>query len=110
MLTSAPVTAAREIQDQVAREAESWERPAFAKGFPRDAELDALVRAFELGNYAFVRAEAPKLAARATDEKIAAAARELRKRLDPDPLAYALLALTTALLAFLTGWFLWHRY
>lgn len=85
---------------------EGWERPAFAKGFPRDVELDALVRAFEMGNYARVRAEAPKLAERADDPEISAAARELRERINPDPLAYLVLGLTTALLIFLTGWFL----
>lgn len=85
-----------------------WERPAFAKNFPRDEELDELVRAFEEGNYARVRAEAPRLAERATSPEVSQAARELRKRLDPDPLAYVLLGLTTALLTFLSGWFLWH--
>lgn len=105
---SALVTAAREIKDEVASSAKGWERPAFAKRFPRDPELDALVEAFEKGNYARVRLEAPQLAERASDLAVAAAARELRKRLDPDPLAHVLLALTAALLAFLTGWFLWH--
>lgn len=87
---------------------EGWERPAFAKAFPRRPELDGLVRAFEEGNYARVRIEAPRLAETADDPAVIAAARELRRRLEPDPLAYLLLALTAALLAFLSGWFLWH--
>lgn len=87
---------------------ESWERPAFARGFPRDPALDALVQAFEAGDYGRVRLQAPKLANEAEDPAVRKAAAELRRRIDPDPLAYWLLALTATLLAFLTGWFLWH--
>lgn len=86
------------------------ERPAFAIDFPRTPELDALVEAFERGNYAHVRAEAPKLAERAKDPAVAAAARELRARLDPDPIAYLLLALPLALLVFFSAWFVWHAH
>src|SRR5262245_20879413 len=41
---------------------EGWERPGFVLDFPKDPELDRVVRAFELGNYVFVREEAQKLA------------------------------------------------
>lgn len=111
MLASPPMAAAAQspTSEPIPAE-EGWERPAFAKSFPREEELDDLVRAFEEGNYARVRVEAPKLAERATDPEVSKAARELRKRLDPDPLAYVVLSLTTALLAFLSGWFLWHSH
>jgi hypothetical protein len=83
-------------------------RPSFARHFPADPELDALVVAFEEGDYRKVRREAPALAARAKDPEVAKSARELRARLDPDPLAVYLLALPFVLLLFLSVWFLWH--
>jgi hypothetical protein len=55
-----------------------------------------------------VRDEAPKLAARATDERVRAAANDLRARLEPDPLSKALLALTLVLLAGLSAWWCTH--
>jgi hypothetical protein len=89
---------------------ESFERPAFAEAFPRTPELDALVEAFERGDHARVRTDAPKLAERSDDPRVAAAARELRARLDPDPIAYVLLGLPFLLLVFLSAWFLWHAH
>jgi len=84
--------------------ADGRERPIFVLGFPHDAELDRLVRAFELGNYAYVREHAPKLAAQGGTEQIRAAARELARRIDPDPLIKILLALSIALLLALVFW------
>jgi hypothetical protein len=83
--------------------------PSFARDFPRHPELDALVAAFEAGNYARVRVEAPALAARA-DEPAAVreAARELRRRLDPDPLAAVMIGLAVALLAFFAIYYWTH--
>ena len=85
-------------------------RPSFARDFPRDDALDALVSAFSAGNYALVRAEAPKLAASTTDDDVRRAARVLRERVDADPLAKLLLALAlTALVLFvLSAWWLTH--
>lgn len=83
-------------------------RPSFARGFPEDAELDALVEAFASGNYARVRAEAPALAERTDRDDVRAAARLLRERLEPDPLAKSLLLLTAALLVGLSFWFVAH--
>ena len=77
------------------------ERPAFHAWFPRDEELQALVRAFEVGNYALVRERAPKLAQNAESEKVRAAARELMARIEPDPLMKYLLLAATLLLVFL---------
>lgn len=110
MLSHAAVTAAPDIKDEVAHPSEDWERPAFAKRYPRHPELDALVRAFEEGDYARVRVEAPALAERVEDAAVAEAARELRKRLEPDRLASTVVGLTAVLLAFLTGWFYLHQH
>jgi hypothetical protein len=82
--------------------------PAFAIGWPRDAELTALVTAFEAGDYARVRREAPALAQRTEDRDVRRAARELAKRLDPDPVAVYMLAAAAMLLVFLAGWYWSH--
>lgn len=65
-------------------------RPPFARDWPRGTELEPLLVAFRVGNFALVRREAPLLEARALerqDEELAAHARELRQRIQPDPLA-----------------------
>lgn len=90
--------------------ADDWRRLPFTRAYPRDPELDALVAAFEKGNYAKVRAEAPLLAKRATDAEVARAARDLRARIEPDPLASYLIAGTGLLLAFLVAWFYTHQH
>ena len=87
-----------------ALDARGGERPAFVLEFPRDPELDRLVRAFEAGNYALLRSDAAGVAARATDPVVREAALELRRRIDPDPLARALLVLSVLLLVALTIW------
>jgi hypothetical protein len=85
---------------------EGW--PAFARDFPADAELTRLVEAFERGEYALVREAAPRLANSTEDDDVRRAARELRRRLDPDPLAVYLLGVAAALLVFLAYWFWTH--
>lgn len=82
--------------------------PAFAHDFPSDPALDALVAAFEAGDYARVRKEAPALARSTDRDDVRAAARELRRRLDPDPLAAYLLGIAAVLLVFLAGWYWLH--
>jgi hypothetical protein len=89
-------------------DAQGRERPQFILGFPEDPELDSLVRAFEAGNYARVRREAPELARRTTDARVRAAARELRRRIDPDPALRYVLLTTLALLAVLVYWAYGH--
>jgi len=84
-------------------------RPPFARKYPRTPEIDALLAAFEAGNYAKVRAEAPKVAEQASDPEVAAAAKDMRRRIEADPLQIYLLVVTAALLAFLTVWFFTHR-
>jgi hypothetical protein len=80
------------------------ERPPFLLSFPEDPQLERLIQAFERGNYALVRREARRVAKRARDPEVRAAARELRRRIDPDPLAVYLLLAAVALLSFLTVW------
>jgi hypothetical protein len=84
------------------------ERPAFARDFPEDPELDALVRAFDGGDYRKVREDAPKLAAKTEDDKVRAAANELLRRIEPDPLARVILLGTLALLVALSAWWMAH--
>jgi hypothetical protein len=95
--SSSPPDLERPVLDAAGRE-----RPHFVLKFPSDPELDALIRAFETGNYAHVRRNAPELAARTDNPEVREAALELRRRLDPDPLLKYLLAAAVALLLFLT--------
>lgn len=85
-------------------------RPSFARKYPRDPALDGLVASFAAGDYASVREGAPALAEKATDPAVADAARDLRRRLDPDPMALWLLAGTGALLLFMIVWFYGHNH
>lgn len=87
---------------------DSWGFPAFAKKFPADPELDALVVAFTNGDYAEVRARAPKLAASTTDADVREAAKTLEARTRPDEAAKLLFLFAAALLAFLTVWWVMH--
>ena len=82
--------------------------PAFALKFPHEPKLDALVAAFEAGDFARVRREGPVLAKETDDAAVRAAARELVRRLDPDPSAVYLLGIAAVLLAFLAGWYWLH--
>lgn len=85
--------------------------PSFAAGFPRDPTLDALVDAFAAGDYRRVREGAPALAAREdASEDVRVAARTLSRQLEPDGGAKILFALATALLVFLTAWWVAHAH
>jgi hypothetical protein len=81
-------------------------RPAFAIAFPRSAPLDTAVEAFVRGDYRLARQQAERLAESATDDDIKRAARTLAERTHPDPLGVLLLALATALLVVLGGWWI----
>ena len=96
--------AAPAIPKQPALTPDGRERPLFVLGFPEDPELDRLVHAFEAGNYAFVREGAPKLAERTSSPRVRDAARELARRIEPDPLIKVLLALSVALFVVLAFW------
>jgi hypothetical protein len=80
--------------------------PIFARDFPSTLELDALVDAFARGDYARVRAEAPKLAAATSDDAVRSAARTLVERTKPDRLALGLLAATAILLVGMTAYWI----
>lgn len=80
------------------------ERPVFLLDFPEDPELERLVQAFEAGNYAEVRKSAPGVAERARTPEIRAAALELRRRIDPDPLSFYIVLISAVLLLFLAVW------
>ena len=77
------------------------ERPRFLLKFPRHPELDRLVAAFEAGDYATVRRDAPKLVDSDEDAAVRDAALELERRIEPDPLMKYLLLASVVLLVFL---------
>lgn len=95
------------VEDEV--ELEPW-RPGFAAHFPRDEELDRLVRAFNDGDYRRVREEAPALASRTKDAAIRSAAQELRERIDPSRASLVMLVLAAVLLALLAGYYWTHKH
>ena len=86
--------------------AEGRERPRFLLEFPNDPALQELVRAFEAGNYRAVREGAAKLAESTEDPIVRAAARELARRIEPDPLMKYLLFVALGLFVFVV----WHVY
>jgi hypothetical protein len=100
--TPAPAGAGRESFLNV----EGRERPRFLLEFPDHPALQELVRAFEAGNYRAVRRGAPKLLESTEDPIVRAAARELARRIDPDPLMKYLLFVALGLFAFVV----WYTY
>jgi hypothetical protein len=84
-------------------DAEGRERPTFVLTFPSDPVLDHAVKAFELGDYQSVRAEASKLAEHPS-QRVRDAASELLRRIEPDPLVKVLLAMAVLLLLVVTVW------
>jgi hypothetical protein len=93
-----------------ARDANGANRPAFLQTFPAHPELDRLVAAFEAGDYATVRSDAPNLADSTEDPRVRDAALELSRRIAPDPLIRYLLLSSIALLVFLVIYFYSHRH
>jgi hypothetical protein len=90
------------------RDATARAVPRFAKDFPDDAELDALVAAFVGGNYAKVRRGATALAKSADKSEVRHAAAELLSRTKADPLSIYLFALAAVLLVVLSGYWVTH--
>jgi hypothetical protein len=76
--------------------------PAFARHFPKEPRLDALVLAFARGDYLAVRREGSRLVQTAEKDDVKSAARELVRRTTVDPLMVLLLLLTLLLLGFLS--------
>ncbi len=95
-------------KDAFAKMRGTWGFPAFAKDFPNDEDLAALVASFADGDYAAVRAGAPALAARTEDPEVKRAAELLRARIEPDPSARLFFGLTAALLVFLFVFWVYH--
>ena len=81
----------------------------FAKGYPDDPELAALVDAFEKGNYRAVRDGAAKIASSDKSDKVKAAARDLRSRTEPSRAMIALLVVAALLVAALSTWEVTHH-
>lgn len=86
--------------------ADGRERPRFLLEFPDDPELTRLAAAFEAGDYRAVRIGAGRLAETTEDPLVREAARELRRRIDPDPLMKYLLAVALTLFVFVV----WYTY
>ena len=89
---------------------DGFARPNFARAFPRHPELDRLLAAFEVGDYLTVRNGAAALAREADDEDVRSAARELGRRIDPDPMSRWMMAGAGALLFFLACWYWTHAH
>ncbi len=94
----------RPIPERPARDARGRDRPAFLLNFPADPELESLMEAFEAGNYAKVREQAPRLIERSEAADVKAAAEELLRRIEPDPLVKLLLAVTIGLFFAVVGY------
>jgi len=86
--------------------AEGRERPRFLLEFPNDPTLQQLVSAFEAGNYQAVREGSAKLIASSEDPIVRASARELARRIEPDPLMKYLLFVALGLFVFVV----WYTY
>jgi hypothetical protein len=85
-------------------DADGRERPHFVTQLPKHPALDALVDAFERGDFGYVRAQAPALLSSATEPDVKQAITELRRRIDPDPTVKLLLALAVLTFGFLAAW------
>jgi hypothetical protein len=98
-------TMATEVQDDArVLDSEGRYRPRFVLDFPSDPDLDALVAAFERGNFRAVNAGAASLREKTDDATIRAACDELLLRIRPDPLVKALLGISVFLFAALVAW------
>lgn len=99
----------RETHRRPAIDAAGRERPGFLLDYPEDPELDRLIAAFEAGDYALVRELTPRIVAQSVDPAVKEAAREIRRRIDPDPLLRYLLFISIGLLLFVVLTVYGHR-
>ncbi|MBK8254561.1 MAG: hypothetical protein IPK82_18075 [Polyangiaceae bacterium] len=82
------------------------ERPVFARTFPKEPRLDRALAFFNAGNYQSARREAQALLKDETENaELRSSARELLRRMEPDPLAKALVAIAFVLLVVLAGYY-----
>jgi hypothetical protein len=96
---------------QVAAPVDGPKRSDFAADWPAHPELDALLAAFDRGNYAFVRERGRALVAgdkhaAPLDAPVQAAVQDLLRRIEPDRTAVIMLGVAVLLMAFL-AWFYW---
>lgn len=91
-------------EDPRAFDAEGRYRPRFVLDFPSNPDLDALVAAFERGDFRSVNAGAASLREKTEDPAIRAACEELLLRMRPDPLVKGLLGISVLLFAALVAW------
>jgi hypothetical protein len=80
------------------------ERPRFLLSFPSDPALNRLVQAFEAGDFAYVRKEAPRVALESENPEVRNAALELRRRIDPDRTVMILLGIAVLFFLLLVLW------
>jgi hypothetical protein len=107
----APWALARTVQNEESSLHDGYARPPFAATFPGgDVELEHLVAAFQAGDYAAVRRDAPRLVKSTEDDDVRAAARDLLRRIDPDPIARWMMGGAGLLLASLAGWYWMHAH
>lgn len=104
MSNSEPSTTVAEGKPSPGLDADGRERPRFIATFPDDPALNALVQAFERGDFGYVRSNAGKVIESSTSSEVKAAAAELRRRIDPDPSVALLLGLAAAVFLFLVFW------
>lgn len=86
----------------------AWGFPSFAKDFPENEELAALVDAFARGDYKTASDGGLALAKKTDDEAVKKAALLLAERTKPDPTSRLLFLLTAGLLVFLSIWWMTH--
>jgi hypothetical protein len=77
---------------------------------PRSAALEPLIAAFDAGNYALVRKDGARLLKTSDDDAERAAARDLLRRIEPDPIAKWMMGGAGLLLATLAGWYWMHAH
>lgn len=81
--------------------------PAFAAAYPKNVELEALVRAFERGDYLRTREGALRLAENAPPD-VRTAALDLASRTRPEPVSALFFVLAAVLLVVLFGYWVAH--
>jgi hypothetical protein len=95
---------AEPVKERAALDGDGRNRPRFILSMPDDPMLEPLIEAFERGDYAYVRKQAQRVIDANSNPDVKAAAGELRRRIDPDPLVVLLLLLSLGLFGFLVLW------
>lgn len=94
-----------EANDGVQLDGDGRERPIFVSQYPQgDARLDALVAAFERGDFRRVYTDGRALLASSPEADIRAATEDLMRRTRPAPLIAGFWGLAVALCLFIAFW------